>query len=108
MKRILQPEPRTTRKSYIQKPQHPRIQQNKFLHNQIRITPLKIETGRWSRISRENRLCQCNEGIQCEEHVLLKCKQTEHLRTNSEEIKNCANIKELFKCENQSELAKLC
>ena len=45
---------------------------------------LKIETGRWSRISRENRLCQCNEGIQSEEYVLLKCKLTEHLGTNSE------------------------
>ena len=41
--------------------------------------------------------------------MLLKCKLTEHLRTNSEEIKNCANIKELFECvNNQSELAKLC
>ena len=83
---------------------------NRISFSRIRLGShrLKIETGRWSRISRENRLCQCNEGIQSEEHVLLKCKLTEHLRTNSEEIKYCANIKELFKCENQSELAKLC
>ena len=83
---------------------------NRISFSRIRLGShhLKIKTGRWSRISRENRLCQCNEGIQSEEHVLLKCKLTEHLRTNSEEIKNCANIKELFECVNQSELAKLC
>ena len=40
---------------------------------------LKIETGRWSRISRENRLCSCGE-IQTEQHVLLSCPATESLR----------------------------
>ena len=69
---------------------------------------LKIETGRWSRIPRENRLCQCNEGIQSEEHVLLKCKFTENLRVNSDEINNCTNIKDLFKCNNEAEISRLC
>ena len=40
---------------------------------------LRIETGRWSRISRENRLCSC-EQIQTECHVLLSCPVTENLR----------------------------
>ena len=34
---------------------------------------LKIETGRWSRIERERRVCQCGGGVQTEEHVLLHC-----------------------------------
>ena len=34
---------------------------------------LKIETGRWSRIPRERRLCTCGKGLQTEEHVLINC-----------------------------------
>ena len=43
---------------------------------------LKVETGRWSRIPREERLCdRCNAGqVQDEEHVLLTCSSTEHIR----------------------------
>ena len=43
---------------------------------------LKVETGRWSRIPREQRLCdRCDAGqVQDEEHVLLTCSSTEHIR----------------------------
>ena len=41
---------------------------------------LKIETGRWSRLSREHRLCQCGQ-IQDERHVLQFCPLVEHIRT---------------------------
>jgi hypothetical protein len=40
---------------------------------------LKIETGRWSRTLRENRLCQCGHGVQDETHVLTSCQLTENL-----------------------------
>lgn len=40
---------------------------------------LKIETGRWSRIERERRLCTCGE-VQTEEHVLLFCSLTKFIR----------------------------
>ena len=40
---------------------------------------LKIETGRWSRIPKEERLCTCG-AIQTEQHVLLLCPVTEPLR----------------------------
>ena len=40
---------------------------------------LKIETGRWSRIPREARLCTCG-AIQTEQHVLLLCPDSEPLR----------------------------
>ena len=41
---------------------------------------LKIETGRWSRIPRERRLCQCGEGVQTEEHILVGCNMTKGIR----------------------------
>ena len=41
---------------------------------------LKIETGRWSRINVENRLCDCGGGIEDETHVLFDCTKTEGVR----------------------------
>ena len=40
---------------------------------------LKVETGRWSRIPRENRLCQCGT-VQDENHVLFDCEKTNRIR----------------------------
>ena len=42
---------------------------------------LKIETGRWSRIPRELRLCPCGE-VQTESHVLCQCPLTQHIGDN--------------------------
>ena len=51
---------------------------------------LRIETGRWSRIPRENRLCQCRTDIQTEEHVLLRCAISgtlrDHMNTNAQTL----------------------
>ena len=42
---------------------------------------LKVETGRWGRVPRENRTCTCLEGgIQDESHVVFICNRTRHLR----------------------------
>ena len=42
---------------------------------------LKIETGRWSRIPREERTCRCNNtSIQTKSHVLIECHLTQDLR----------------------------
>ena len=42
---------------------------------------LKIELGRWSRIPRELRICVCTENqVQDEEHVLLHCPLSTHIR----------------------------
>ena len=54
---------------------------------------LKIETGRWSRIPRERRLCTCGD-IQDEQHVLLKCPLTEHVRTYYNV--QCSTMKDLM------------
>ena len=50
---------------------------------------LKVETGRWSRIPRERRLCQCGKGVQTEEHVLLDCELTNHIRVKYEQTIDC-------------------
>ena len=43
---------------------------------------LRIETGRWSRTKRVNRVCQCNgTSVQDECHVVLVCSLSVHLRT---------------------------
>ena len=42
---------------------------------------LKVETGRWSRRAREDRVCQCDRSkIQDEKHVLLECPLSTHVR----------------------------
>lgn len=41
---------------------------------------LKIEKGRWSRIVREARLCQCGNAIEDETHVLFDCPKTVDIR----------------------------
>ena len=44
---------------------------------------------------REQRLCQCGEDVQTEEHALIKCKMTEGLKVQYD-VKNCDNIYALF------------
>ena len=41
---------------------------------------LRIETGRWCRTPREDRICTCKEDIQIEEHTLLICSLTRDIR----------------------------
>ena len=43
---------------------------------------LRVETGRWSRIPREERICPCRSAVQTEAHVLVQCPMTEPLRGN--------------------------
>ena len=41
---------------------------------------LRIETGRWARTPQEERLCQCGEAVQTEQHVLCECPLVSHIR----------------------------
>ena len=46
---------------------------------------LKVETGRWSRLPKEERTCLCIVGgVQDEEHVVFKCEYTRDLREKYE------------------------
>ena len=42
---------------------------------------LKIETGRWSRIPRNERFCVCSDVVQDEFHVLFLCPNTSQIRS---------------------------
>lgn len=63
---------------------------------------LKVETGRWSRVPRDERLCPCGE-VQDEEHVLMACPQTRHIRqtlpqfSNIYELHNLIDVKQMTK-----------
>ena len=65
---------------------------------------LKIETGRWSRIPREERLCQCGE-LQTEKHVLLECPLLQYLRLIYDDL-DYSSIGNLMSNENYPYLAK--
>ena len=57
---------------------------------------LKVETGRWSRIPRESRLCHCNDNkIQTESHVLVECSLTHNVRLRYPAL-NFTDISSLF------------
>ena len=62
---------------------------------------LKVETGRWSRVPREERTCSCGVGgIQDEEHVVFHCEYTNDLREKYavEESRMLANVLQDVNC----------
>ena len=71
---------------------HPVYRTNTFIPDYLRVSfsrirlishALKIETGRWSRIPRERRVCQCDDTqLQTEAHVLISCALTHNIRLN--------------------------
>ena len=67
---------------------------------------LRIETGRWSRIPMESRVCSCANNItQTEEHVLLYCPMSNHCRLQYPML-NFSNMTELI--DRQDYLKELC
>ena len=82
-------------------PEHYRIS---FTRLRLSSHYLKIETGRWSRIPREERVCQCGE-VQTEIHVLLVCPLLQYLRISFEEL-DFSSLENLMNNENHYYLAK--
>ena len=86
-----------TRKDYID--ERKRILFSKFRLSSHR---LKIETGRWARLPRENRLCECGN-VQDEEHVLLVCEKTVRIRGKYDicrnEYKDIGELMENCECQ---------
>ena len=57
---------------------------------------LAIEMGRWSRIPRDERWCKCGSSVQSEQHVLLECPLTRHLRDESVGVLSFTSLNDLF------------
>ena len=52
-----------------------------FTRTRLMSHNLKVETGRWSRISQELRVCQCDSlSVQTEQHVLIDCILSRHVK----------------------------
>ena len=59
----------------------PEFKRIEFTRYRLSSHNLKVETGRWSGIERENRTCSCSAGgVQDENHVLFKCDFTTNIR----------------------------
>ena len=56
---------------------------------------LRIETGRWARLNREDCLCPCG-AIQTESHALLDCHLSVDLRRECPLVPTCGSVQELF------------
>ena len=73
---------------------------------------LPIETGRWGRIKRENRLCRTCKVLGDERHFLLHCTEIDrnplhNFTDNLSEIWKNENIFELFSNLSKSEYLRL-
>ena len=67
---------------------------------------LKIETGRWSRLPREDRVCQCDRiSVQDEKHVLLDCPMSAQVRRRYQ-LLPFESVNSLMKCNNVLDLVK--
>ena len=73
--------PLTIHPIYLTSAYIPDYQREAFSRIRLMSHRLKIETGRWSRIPHERRVCQCNDSHpQTEEHVLMDCHLSETIR----------------------------
>ena len=61
------------------RPVIPEFQRIHFTRLRVISHDLRIETGRWARLPREQRLCSCGE-IQSEKHVIESCDVTKVIR----------------------------
>ena len=84
-------------------PEHYRLA---FTQIRLGAHSLAIETGRWSRIPREQRLCECGE-VQTENHILARCEKTEDIRSSSSNIE-CFSIPNLFENNDIKAMCYLC
>ena len=72
---------------YSRATQAPEHQRRAFTRLRLSAHSLRIETGRWSRLPREERLCACQtDSVQSESHVVCECPLTQHIRDNYPEL----------------------
>lgn len=85
-----------TKNEYI--PDYKRINFTRF---RVSAHRLRIESGRWSRTPREQRLCTCGLDIQDEAHVVFYCPLTKHIRDKYLIRENIIDWSNMFNLDNQ-------
>jgi hypothetical protein len=85
-------------------PEHARVATTRLRLSSHR---LRVETGRWSRIPREERKCDCGQ-VQSEEHVLLFCPRSAALRSNFPVVSQVGSITQFFSGINQTNVKEIC
>lgn len=73
----------------------PEYQRINFSRLRLSSHNLKIETGRWSRIPREERLCNCGI-LQTEYHIIFDCSNTKTIRDTFTSINFNLSFSEFF------------
>ena len=76
----------------------PEHQRKAFTRLRLSSHKLRIETGRWSRTPREERLCHCSNRIQSEEHAVCDCIVTQPIRDEYPNV-DFSNLSSFFSCE---------
>ena len=81
-------------------------ERDRIMFTRLRLSShnLNVEKGRWSRINREDRLCECGLAVQDESHILLDCPVTSDLRIDFNINRDLyENIGTLMESENTNE-----
>ena len=68
-------------------PFEPEYRRTVFSRFRVSAHKLRIETGRWQRLPREERICDCvNGGVQDEIHVLTVCEHCRQVRERFQDM----------------------
>ena len=82
----------------------PEYKRESFTRLRVSSHSLRVETGRWGRLPREERICPCdNRSIQDEFHVIENCPRTRITRENYPNLN--FSVPELFNCDPDSIIA---
>lgn len=84
----------------------PEYQRQAFTKLRLSAHSLAIETGRWSRTPREQRLCDCGQ-IQTENHIISECPTTAHIRAHFSSM-DTFRLPDLFKCDDSISMCTIC
>ena len=88
-------------------PSVPELSRISFTRLRLSSHYLRVETGRWTRTPRADRLCACKNDIQTEQHVLLQCALTEPLRGIYAQL-NFSDIVSLMSSADNTKLVEYC
>ena len=101
--------PDLTRHLIYSTPSVPEFSRVSFTRLRLGSHYLRVETGRWARLPRHQRVCRCDKSsVQDETHILFHCPLTAAVRAKYPEFTNIINCYELYKQDNIIRIAMFC